>query len=92
MDEGDVRKFLEAVKRGSLPVERAVEQLRQWPYEDLGFAKIDHHRSLRRDFRKLFLRGGKRRSRWRKSCRGCCGPRRRHNILVTRAERKFSRR
>lgn len=41
MDEADVRKFLEAVQRGNLPVERAVEQLRQWPYEDLGFGPKD---------------------------------------------------
>ena len=44
MNERDVREFVEDVKRGKLSTQEAVERLRQLPYEDLGFAKIDHHR------------------------------------------------
>ncbi|MBD3175592.1 MAG: nickel pincer cofactor biosynthesis protein LarB [Armatimonadia bacterium] len=41
------RKILEAVRDGSLDVDQAVERLRRMPFEDLGFAKLDHHRGLR---------------------------------------------
>ncbi|MFZ3334223.1 MAG: 1-(5-phosphoribosyl)-5-amino-4-imidazole-carboxylate carboxylase, partial [Candidatus Acidiferrales bacterium] len=50
MNESEVRKFLEAVKSGAVTVESGVARLRELPYEDLGFAKIDHHRSLRQGF------------------------------------------
>ena len=39
--------MLRQVRRGRLNVEDAVDRLRNLPYEDLGYAKIDHHRSLR---------------------------------------------
>jgi NCAIR mutase (PurE)-related protein len=39
--------MLQQVKRGKLSVGAAIERLRNLPYEDLGYAKIDHHRSLR---------------------------------------------
>ncbi|WP_180540816.1 nickel pincer cofactor biosynthesis protein LarB [Nevskia soli] len=47
MDEDQVRELLASVQSGSLDVEQAVGRLRHMPFEDLGFAKIDHHRSLR---------------------------------------------
>ena len=40
-------------------MEEAVAQLRTLPYEDLGFAKLDHHRALRRDFPEVVLGQGK---------------------------------
>ena len=40
-------------------IEEAVVQLRNLPYEDLGFAKLDHHRALRRDFPEVVLGQGK---------------------------------
>lgn len=42
-----LRRLLEEVRDGALPVEAAVDELRRLPFEDLGFAKIDHHRDLR---------------------------------------------
>ena len=39
--------MLESVKHGDLAVERALDQLRDLPFADLGFARVDHHRSLR---------------------------------------------
>ena len=45
--EARIRELLAAVADGSLGVEAALQELRLVPYEDLGFAKIDHHRSLR---------------------------------------------
>jgi len=42
-----IRKLFDQVKTGSLSPDDAVARLRHLPFEDLGFAKVDHHRSLR---------------------------------------------
>jgi hypothetical protein len=42
-----IRKLFEQVRRGKLAPDAAVDRLRHLPFEDLGFAKVDHHRSLR---------------------------------------------
>src|ERR1700675_1415990 len=89
MDEGDVRKFLEAVRRGSLPVESAIEQLRQWPYEDLGFAKIDHHRALRQGFPEVIFARKKTAKQVAEIARGMLRAKASHNILITRAAKKI---
>lgn len=47
MDREAIRQLLEAVSEGRVPVEDAVARLRTLPYEDLGFARVDHHRALR---------------------------------------------
>src|SRR6266540_3719249 len=47
LDEGQLRQLLRAVARGELPTEDAVRRLTHLPFEDLGFARVDHHRSLR---------------------------------------------
>jgi len=43
----DIHKLLQQVKQGELSIPEAEEQLRHLPYEDIGFAKLDHHRHLR---------------------------------------------
>ncbi len=50
---------MQRVKSGELAIEEAVAQLRLLPYQDLGFAKIDHHRALRRGFPEVVLGQGK---------------------------------
>jgi len=42
-----IRKLFAQVRRGELMPDDAVERLRHLPFEDLGFAKVDHHRALR---------------------------------------------
>src|ERR1700731_4418221 len=42
-----IRKLFEQVRQGKLAPDDAVDRLRHLPFEDLGFAKVDHHRSLR---------------------------------------------
>jgi len=42
-----IRKLFEQVRQGGLSPDEAVERLRHLPFEDLGFAKVDHHRALR---------------------------------------------
>jgi hypothetical protein len=47
MNAESIRKLFEQVRRGRLSPDEAVERLRHLPFEDLGFAKLDHHRALR---------------------------------------------
>ena len=63
MNRQQLRALLEAVGAGSLTPEAAQEQLlqvlRQKPYEDLGFAKVDHHRAARQGFPEVIFGQGK---------------------------------
>src|SRR5437016_4835834 len=47
MDEGAVRRLLDAVRAGTLSADDALAELRRLPFADLGFARVDHHRALR---------------------------------------------
>ncbi len=47
MDEPAVRRLLDDVRSGALSADDAVARLQRLPYADLGFAKVDHHRTLR---------------------------------------------
>ena len=47
MDRGQIESLLNEVREGRTGVTDALERLKNLPFEDLGFAKVDHHRSLR---------------------------------------------
>ena len=55
-----LKSILDAVRSGDMAVDEAVSKLRNLPYEDLGYAKIDHHRSLRTGFPEAVFCQGKR--------------------------------
>ena len=55
----DVAKLLTQVKNNEITVEAAEEQLKKLPYEDLGFAKLDHHRKIRQGFEEVVYCQGK---------------------------------
>jgi NCAIR mutase (PurE)-related protein len=59
MDRTRLVELLDAVRRGACPVDEALERLRVLPYEDLGFARLDHHRSLRNGFPEVVFGEGK---------------------------------
>ncbi|MFQ5803460.1 MAG: nickel pincer cofactor biosynthesis protein LarB [Candidatus Methylomirabilales bacterium] len=59
MDGTQVREVLEAVREGKLSTEEAVDRLKLLPYEDLGFATLDSHRSLRQGFPEVLFCPGK---------------------------------
>jgi NCAIR mutase (PurE)-related protein len=59
MDKQEVRALLERVARGEESVDGAVASLRALPYEELGFATLDHHRSLRWGFPEVIFCQGK---------------------------------
>lgn len=58
-DEQAIRQLLFAVERGTCSAEEAVTRLRRLPIEDLGFARLDHHRSLRQGFTEVVYCAGK---------------------------------
>ncbi len=59
MDADAVRKLLEEVRAGAATVGQALDRLRDLPYQDLGFATLDHHRSLRQGFPEVVFCQGK---------------------------------
>ncbi len=59
MDRDRLKALLEEVARGNLDVEQALARLKVFPYEDLGFAKVDHHRGVRDVFPEVVYCPGK---------------------------------
>ena len=59
MQTEDLQKLLEQVKAGDVTIDEAVEKLRHLPFEDLGFACIDHHRQIRCGFPEVIYCPGK---------------------------------
>lgn len=55
----DVKAVLEAVKNGELSIDQAQEKLKTLPYDDMGFARVDHHRKLRTGFAEVIFCQGK---------------------------------
>lgn len=55
----DVAELLRQVKEGSVSIEAAEKELKKLPYEDLGFAKLDHHRKIRQGFEEVIYCSGK---------------------------------
>ena len=62
MNASDLQKLLEQVRSGKVTIQDALHELRTLPYEDLGFASIDHHRSLRQGFPEVIYCQGKTKS------------------------------
>ncbi|RCX10376.1 hypothetical protein DFR58_13042 [Anaerobacterium chartisolvens] len=59
MDSDSLKHLLENVKNGATDVDEAVAQLRKLPFEDIGFAKVDHHRNIRNGYPEVIYCQGK---------------------------------
>jgi len=59
MDTQQLKALFEQVKSGEVQIDQAVDRLRLLPFEDLGFARVDHHRQLRRGFPEVIFCPGK---------------------------------
>jgi len=59
MNADSLRELLDEVKAGRVAVEEAVRRLRDLPYEDLGYARLDHHRALRTGYPEAVFCEGK---------------------------------
>jgi pyridinium-3,5-biscarboxylic acid mononucleotide synthase len=59
MLENDIVRLLEGIKNGETTIDEAVARLKALPFEDMGFAKVDHHRALRKRFAEAVFCQGK---------------------------------
>ena len=59
MDNNKIKKILSSVKSGKIDVKAALEELKHLPYEDIGIAKVDHHRELRHGIPEVIFAEGK---------------------------------
>lgn len=59
MNEKDLKKILQSIKKGTLSIDEALETLKTLPFEDIGFATVDHHRSIRKGFPEVIWGEGK---------------------------------
>src|ERR1051326_6069170 len=59
MKPDSIKKLFQQVQSGKLSPDEAVDRLRHLPFEDLGFAKVDHHRAIRAGMPEIILGEGK---------------------------------
>ena len=89
MNQTELLKLLESVQGGKLSPSAAVERLKHLPFEDLGFAKVDHHRALRQGYAEVVFAKGKTPQQVAEIVRAMLEQRDSlQNILVTRADAK----
>ena len=86
MNEQNIRKLLEDIKMGNTSVDEAMTNLKDLPYQDLGFAKIDHHRQLRQGYPEVIYCSGKTPEQVRDIFLALQG--RGGNVLATRADQE----
>lgn len=86
MNAASIRQLFDQVRKGALSPDEAVERLRHLPFEDLGFAKVDHHRALRAGMPEVIFGQGKTPA----QVAGIFSRLAKHggNILATRADQK----
>jgi pyridinium-3,5-biscarboxylic acid mononucleotide synthase len=89
MNQAELLKLLESVQAGKLSPAAAIERLKHLPFEDLGFAKVDHHRALRQGFAEVVFAKGKTAQQVAGIVRAMLRNKdSRQNILITRADSK----
>ena len=86
MNERTVRDLLLAVRDGRLTIDDAYTRLRSLPFEDLGFAKVDHHRAIRCGFPEVIYCEGKTPPQIRAIFGRCAAQG--GNVIATRASRE----
>jgi len=87
MNAKDLEKLLTEVKSGQTTVDDALEVLRNFPYTDLGFARIDHHREIRTGYPEIIYCAGKTVEQVREIFRVMTG--RENNVIGTRASKEM---
>jgi len=86
MNLTELRRLLEQVQNGTCSIDDAFSRLRDLPFEDLGFAKVDHHRTLRHGFPEVIFCPGKTTEQIVEIARSIVA--RGNNLLATRANRE----
>ena len=89
MESLELLKLLQAVKDKKLSPHEALRQVKHLPFEDLDFAKVDHHRALRQGFTEVVFAKGKTPGQVREIVRAMLDKKgSKHNVLITRAGEK----
>jgi NCAIR mutase (PurE)-related protein len=86
MDQDQLRALLEQVRGGAVDIDAALTRMRHLPFEDLGFAKVDHHRALRHGMPEVIFAKGK--TPEQVSAIAECLLAKAPNVLITRADRE----
>ncbi len=86
MNRKHIREMLEAVRSGAITPEQGIERLASMPFEDLGFARVDHHRTMRQGFPEVVFGPGKKPDQVAAIVRSLLPQK--SNILVTRCSRQ----
>jgi hypothetical protein len=86
MDQDQLRTLFEQVRTGAVDIEAAMGRMRHMPFEDLGFAKVDHHRALRHGLPEVILAKGKTPEQVVAIARSLLANA--QNVLITRADRE----
>jgi NCAIR mutase (PurE)-related protein len=90
MNQSELLKILEDIHNGALSPATAAERLKHLPFEDIGFAKVDHHRALRQGYAEVIFGKGKTPAQVSKIVRAMVSKKASsHNVLVTRADNKI---
>jgi NCAIR mutase (PurE)-related protein len=84
MNPERLRDLLAQVSAGKVSAAEALEQLKSLPFDDLGFAKVDHHRSLRTGFPEVIFGDGKTAEQIIEIARSLNDGA--HNVLITRLD------
>ena len=90
MTQQQIERLFEAVQKGKLTPSEAAERLKHLPFEDLGFAKIDHHRQLRQGMPETVYASGKTPQQVERIVRQMLKSTK--NVLITRADRSVAAR
>jgi pyridinium-3,5-biscarboxylic acid mononucleotide synthase len=86
MDQDQLRALFEQVRTGAVDIEAAMGRMRHMPFEDLGFAKVDHHRALRHGLPEVIFAKGKTPEQVVAIARSLLANA--QNVLITRADRE----
>src|SRR6267143_621286 len=90
MKSDELLKLLQAVESGNLISEAALAKLKHLPFEDIGFAKVDHHRALRQGYAEVMSGQGKTPAQVAEIVRAMVSKKASsHNVLITRADAKI---
>ena len=84
MNPEQILELLEKVRRGALTPDQGLERLKHLPFEDLGFARVDHHRTLRQGFPEVIFAPGKKPEQVVAIVKSLL--RQKSNILITRSD------
>lgn len=90
MDSEQLQRILEQVRDGKTTVDTALKGLKDLPFQDLGFAKVDHHREVRHGMPEVILGQGKQPDQVEGIARALLA--KSHNLLLTRATAEMAER